>query len=137
MGQHMTGWGVPRSTGRIYGYLLTSSEPVSLDRIAAELGIAKSGVSVATRQLVGFGLARSLGERGSRRLLYEALVSVEAILAARNAQTGDLLDRLHQGARAAPPGPARARLEEMADLMQELTEEIPRLLERIRQRRRT
>src|ERR1041385_3261277 len=79
MGQLMAGWGLPRNTGRIWGYLLLRSEAAGLDRIAGDLGIAKSGVSVGARQLVQLGLARGLGERGSRRLLYEALPELEAI----------------------------------------------------------
>ncbi len=61
MGQHMTGWGLARTTGRIYAYLLLQSEPVGLDRLAADLGIAKSGASVGARQLVAFGMARAVG----------------------------------------------------------------------------
>src|SRR5712692_8694353 len=96
LGQHMAGWGLPRTTGRIYGYLLLQSKPASSDQIAAELEVAKSGVSVAVRQLLALGLARTIGQRGSRRLLYEALFDLEAIVAARNAQIVDFVDRLRQ-----------------------------------------
>jgi DNA-binding transcriptional regulator GbsR (MarR family) len=137
MGQHMVGYGVPRNTGRVYGYLLLQTRPAGLDEITAELEMAKSGASVATRQLVGFGLARGIGERGSRRLLYEAVHEVEGILAARDAQVADLLAKLRQGARAAPPGPGRERLAEMAEMLQELVDEIPALMARIRLRRQT
>lgn len=137
MGQHMVGWGVPRNTGRIYAYLLLKTEPASLDQMAADVGIAKSGASVGARQLVGFGLARALGERGSRRVLYEALHNLDAIFAARNPQAGDLMERLRQGAAVSPSGPGRERLEEMADVMRELLEELPAVIERIRRRRRT
>jgi DNA-binding transcriptional regulator GbsR (MarR family) len=137
MGQHMMGWGVPRNTGRVYAYLLLQDGPASLDEIATDLGIAKSGASVATRQLVGFRLARAIGERGTRRLLYEALHSLEAIIAARNTQSIDLLERLREGAMAAPPGVGRRRLQEMAELMQELVDELPAIVRRIRDRRQT
>lgn len=136
MGHHMVGWGLPRNTGLIYAYLLLRTEPASLDQIAADLGIAKSGVSVGTRQLVAMGMARGMGERGSRRLLYEALHSVDAIFAARNTRAQDLMDRLRQGARAAPPGPARERLEDMAHVMEALLRELPALLTRLREGRR-
>lgn len=135
MGQHMVGWGVLRNTGRIYAYLLLQSEPASLAQVSAALGIARSGVSVATRQLVQLGLARGTGQRGSKRLLYEALHNLEAIYAARTAQLVDLLARLRQGARAAPAGPGRRRLEEMADMVQEVYDELPALARRIRERR--
>lgn len=135
MGQLMVGWGLPRNTGRIYGYLLLQSEPASLARVAAELGIARSGVSVATRQLVQLGLARGTGQRGSKRLLYEALHNLDAIFAARTAMLVDLLARLRQGARVAPAGPGQRRLEEMADMVQEIYEELPALVRRIGERR--
>ena len=55
MGQLMVGWGIPRNTGRIYAYLLLQREPATLDDIAGELHIAKSGASVAARQLAQLG----------------------------------------------------------------------------------
>jgi DNA-binding transcriptional regulator GbsR (MarR family) len=136
MGQHMAGWGLPRTTGRIYGYLLIQPQPASLDQIAADLELAKSGVSVAMRQLLALGLARSIGQRGSRRLLYEALYDLEAVLSARNAQMLDLVERLHQGFQAAPAGPTRERLADMAAIMQDCVDEIGELVHRIRKRRR-
>ena len=99
MGQYMVGWGLPRISGRIYGCLLLQREPVSLDQIAADLGVAKSGASVAVRQLMALGLARSISQRGSRRLLYEVLYDLETIFDSRNAQMLGLVDRLRQGAR--------------------------------------
>ena len=115
MGQHMVGWGLPRTTGRVYAYLLIRSVPAGLDEIAHDLGAAKSGVSVATRQLVSFGLARSTGERGSRRLLYSALRDPRAIFAARNALASDLISLLHEGASVATTRATGQHLNEMAD----------------------
>jgi hypothetical protein len=134
MGQHMTGWGISRNTGRVYAYLLVQDAPVSLDQIAAGLGVAKSGVSVATRQLVGFGLARAIAGTGSRRLLYEALVSLEAIFAARMGGAVDLGARFRQGARVAPEGPRKESLAQLAGMMGDLLEEIPQLIRRIKER---
>lgn len=114
MGQQMVGWGLPRTTGRVYGVLLLESDPITLDQLASDLQIAKSGASVAMRQLLALGLARSLGRRGSRKLLYEALYEPEAVLAARNAQMLAFVDRLRQGSRVASAGRARDRLGDMA-----------------------
>jgi DNA-binding transcriptional regulator GbsR (MarR family) len=136
MGQTMAGWGIPRSTGRIYGYLLLRAEPAGLDQIAGDLGVGKSGVSVGARQLVSLGLARSSGERRSRRVLYEALHTLESIFAARNAQANDLLARLRQGARAATMQASREHLQEMADLMQDFMDQGPELLRMLRDQRR-
>ncbi len=137
MGQSMLGYGLPRATGRIYAYLLLRGGPASLDEIAADLGVGKSGVSVTTRQLVQLGLARGIGERGSRRLLYEALYSLEAIFAARNAQTIDLLARLRQGARASSNEPGRKGMEDMADTIQQFVDMAPELMRQLRERSRS
>ncbi|HUY99827.1 MAG TPA: hypothetical protein VMU89_05720 [Thermomicrobiaceae bacterium] len=134
-GQHMMGWGLPRTTGRVYGYLLLCQGSASLDEIVEALGIAKSGASVAARQLVQLGMARARGERGSRRLRYEALIGVDAIMTARTAQTRELLERLSQGARVAPPGPQRERLAEMVETLQQFVDEAPDILRQIRDRR--
>jgi DNA-binding transcriptional regulator GbsR (MarR family) len=136
LGQDMVGWGLPRTTGRTYAYLLLAARPASLDEIIGALSVAKSGASVAARQLVAVGLARSAGEPGTRRIRYEALHDIDAIFAARDAQTHRFLGRLREGADVAPPGVARRRLTTLASLVQELTDELPALLRRIRERRR-
>jgi predicted transcriptional regulator len=136
LGHTMVAWGLTRTTGRIYAYLLLRNVPASLDDMAAELDIAKSGASVASRQLVAIGLARVTGARGSRRVLYEALLDADAIMAARNAQMRVFADRLRQGAHAAGPGLARRRLDEMAGVVEDLSAELPTLIRRVRERRR-
>ena len=135
MGQLMAGWGLPRNTGRIYAYLLLQRELATLDDIAADLGIAKSGASVAARQLAQLGLARAVGQPGSRRVLYEALYSLESIIAARAAQMNDLVARLRQGARVAPGGQGRQRLQAMADWCEEWTRQFPIVMRRLEKRR--
>lgn len=136
LGHTMVSWGLSRTTGRAYAYMLLRDAPVSLDDIARELGVAKSGVSLAARQLVALGIVRGVGARGTRRVLYEALLNPEALLAARSVPTRHFLDRLHEGARVAPAGVARRRLEEMAGFIQDLTDELPLVFRRIRERRR-
>ncbi len=124
-----------RNTGRIWGYLLLTTEPASLDRIADALGIAKSGVSVATRHLVSVGLARGIRERGGRRLLYEALDDLEGMFAGRNAALTALRQTLRRGADAVPDGPGRQRLDAMADMLQELVDMVPAFLKQMRETR--
>jgi DNA-binding transcriptional regulator GbsR (MarR family) len=135
MGQLMAGWGIPRTTGRIYAYLLLQRAPATLDGIAADLEIAKSGASVASRQLAQLGLARAVGQPGSRRLLYEALYNLDSIVAARTSQMHGLVARLRQGARAASAGQGRRRLQDMADWCDALIEQFPLLVRRLDRRR--
>ena len=136
LGHTMVTWGLTRTTGRIYAYLLLRSSPASLDEMSDELDIAKSGASVASRQLVAIGIARAVRARGSRRVLYVALLDPDAIMAGRNAQTRIFADRLRQGAHAAGPGQARRRLDEMAGIVEDLSAELPALVRRVRERRR-
>jgi DNA-binding transcriptional regulator GbsR (MarR family) len=115
MAQLMVSWGLPRTTGRVYGLLLLQSAPTDLDEMVALIDVSKSGASIAARQLVALGLARASGERGSRRVRYQALYTLDAIFAARAAQMHELLKQLRQGAEAASIAPARSHLTEMAN----------------------
>lgn len=58
MGSLMERWGLPQATGRLFGYLLLRNKPVDLDTMTRELGQAKSGLSVAARQLEAWSLVR-------------------------------------------------------------------------------
>lgn len=136
MGEHMLGWGLPRTTGRVYAYLLLRTEPVSLDDITRDLEVAKSGASVATRQLVRFGLARGVAERGSRRLLFTGLRTVEAIFAARTAQSVDLVQRLREGAKVASAHDAREGLNSMAGELESIIRQFRAQFTRARERMR-
>jgi predicted transcriptional regulator len=135
MGQLMVGWGIARNTGRIYAYLLLQREPASLDEMVDALEIAKSGASTASRQLVQLGLTRAVGQPGSRRVLYEALYTIESIVSARNKPLQDFLVRLREGVRVAPAGAGRQRLQAMADICETFAEEMPLLARRIERRR--
>lgn len=124
MGQLMATWGLPRNTGRLYAYLLLRAAPVSLDEIAADIGVAKSGASVGARQLTTFGLARASGERGSRRIRYEPVYALEPMFEARQRQFAALMARFHEGARAAPAGAPRQRLVAMANTLERVVDGV-------------
>jgi hypothetical protein len=111
----LTPWGVPQTAARLYGYLLLRAEPVSLDQISADLEVSKSSASVAARLLEMYTMARRHGQRGSRRVLYEASDNYEGMLTAQNRMLEAGAALLHAGARAAEAGRVRDRLEEMAD----------------------
>lgn len=135
VGRMMAAWNLPPATGRVYGYLLLSREPVSLDRMAAELQMSKSGASVAGRVLETWALARRTSERGSRRVLYEASDNLEAMMAANNRGAQDFIDVFRQGAAVAPPGAARNRMQEMAEFFAMVIEETEQIVRRWRERR--
>lgn len=88
--------GMQPGTASVYAYLLLCEEPVSLDTIAATLGMAKSSVSVAARSLERFGLARRHTEPGTKRLRYGASDSHSGYLMAQ-ARLLDDIGRLAKG----------------------------------------
>ena len=137
MGQLMVGWGLSRTTGRVYAYLLLRPDPASLDEISADLGVAKSGASVATRQLIGFGMARTFGEGGTRRLRYDALYELDAIIAARSAQTLAFFQRLHEGAKVASTPAVKRKITGMTGALEGLFAQAPALARRTHKRRAT
>jgi DNA-binding transcriptional regulator GbsR (MarR family) len=128
-------WGVPHAAARLYGYLLLNPEPVSLDRITADLEISKSSASVAARLLEQYTLVRRLGERGSKRALYEVSDNYEGMLTAQNRLLDALAELLRSGASSAGSESTRDRLEEMAEFYLVTREAMEAALRRWRQRR--
>jgi DNA-binding transcriptional regulator GbsR (MarR family) len=108
-------WGVPQAAARLYGYLLLCSTPASLDRITVDLEISKSSASVAARLLEKYTVVLRHGERGSKRVLYEASDNFEAILSEQKRMLRAMAELLKAGARTAASGAAHKRLELMAE----------------------
>jgi DNA-binding transcriptional regulator GbsR (MarR family) len=127
-------WGVPQTAARVYGYLLLSPAPVSLDRIGEHLQVSKSSASVAARLLEMYRLVRRHGVRGSRRVLYEASDSYEGMLTAQNRMLEASVELLKAGARSTRLNVTRARLEEMAEFYEATLEAMESLLRRWRAR---
>lgn len=108
-------WGVPLTAARLYGYLLLSSEPVSLDRMMADLEMSKSTASVAARLLEQYTLVRRRGERGSKRVLYEVSENYESMLLEQNRLIEAMAELLSKGSKITPSRATRDRLREMSD----------------------
>jgi hypothetical protein len=133
----LTPWGVPLTAARLYGYLLLCSEPVSLDQICADLEVSKSGASVAARLLEMFTMVRRHGQRGSRRILYEASDNYEGMIGAQNRMLEEGAALLAAGARTVAEGRARDRLAEMAEFYLVTREAMEAALRRWRERKPT
>jgi len=127
-------WGVPQTAARLYGYLLLSAEPVSLDRITSDLEISKSSASVAARLLEQYTLARRHGERGSKRALYAVSDNYEGMLTEQNRLLDALAGLLTNGASTVASGTVRHRLEEMAEFYLAIRQAMDIALERWRAR---
>ena len=65
-------FGYNKVLGKMYGALLLSPVPMSLDDLMAHLDISKASVSMNMRMLENIGLAREVWVRGDRRKYYEA-----------------------------------------------------------------
>ncbi len=128
-------YGLALSFGRVFGLLLVSDEPVSLDDIAGTLGMSKTGASVAARDLERAGVARRLGTPGSRRILYEANDEMDPIFQAMFVRIRDSLATLRRAEPTLADGHARERLRGMRELHEFWLRESDGIMERWRQRR--
>src|SRR5256712_11578888 len=95
--------------GRVFGLLLASDVPLTLDEIAETLGISKSGASVAARDLERVGVVRRLGTPGSKRVLYEATDEMESTFTGTFARVRDSLRAMQRTETLLRPGRATRR----------------------------
>jgi DNA-binding transcriptional regulator GbsR (MarR family) len=65
-------FGFSEVMGRLYGTLLLSPDPLSLDDLADNLEISKGSVSMNMRALERWGMAKEVWMRGERRKFYAA-----------------------------------------------------------------
>jgi DNA-binding transcriptional regulator GbsR (MarR family) len=108
-------WGVPPVAARLYGYLLLSPRPVSLDQITEDLGISKSSASVAARLLESYTLARRHREPGTKRALYAVADDYEAMIRQQNQLLDALAEQLNAGGGVVASKEVNARLAQMAE----------------------
>lgn len=125
-------WGVPQTAARLYGYLLLFPEPVSLDRMSADLEMSKSGASVAARLLEQYRLALRHSERGSKRVLYEVSQDYDGMLTEQNRLLDGLSDLLKTGAGATASPDVQHRLEGMAEFYLTIRQSVDAALQRWR-----
>jgi DNA-binding transcriptional regulator GbsR (MarR family) len=65
-------WGINRTMAQIHALLLTSAKPLSTDEIMADLHISRGNANTNLRDLVGWGLVRSVIRKGERKEFFEA-----------------------------------------------------------------
>jgi DNA-binding transcriptional regulator GbsR (MarR family) len=127
-------YGLALTVGRVFGLLLVTDDPLSLDDLAEQLGVSKSGISVATRDLERLGVARRRGTPGSRRVLYEANDSMEPIFEGQFDRIRGTLGTLRRADAALAPGQAKARMREMIELHEFWLRESEGIMDRWRRR---
>lgn len=78
LGSVLEAEGYSRVAGRLMGLLLVSEDALSLDELAAQLGVSKASVSVNTRLLEQRGLVELVTHSGDRRDYYRITEDVLA-----------------------------------------------------------
>lgn len=118
VGLYFEQYQVSRIAGRLLELLMLMDRPLTLDQMAAALGVSRASVSTNIRQTVDFGLTEHLSLPADRRDYYRFAENpwqrgVEANVAATRA-----LRRIGERGLAAvgdDDGAARAHLEELID----------------------
>lgn len=108
--------GLSRTAGRLFGALLLSAAPRSLDDLVAALGVSKAGVSTEARRLRERGVLERVAVPGDRRDYYRVVPHFFVrLVRARVARWEALRALAVQMRDAGPPRPAavRARLAEI------------------------
>jgi DNA-binding transcriptional regulator GbsR (MarR family) len=72
LGQLASYFGFNKVIGQLYGALLLSPDPLSLDDLMEQLGISKASVSTNMRTLEQLGTVREVWVKDDRRKYYEA-----------------------------------------------------------------
>ena len=71
-GRTAQSFGLNRLLGQIYMLLYLTRDPQSLDGLSGQLGVSKASLSIACRQLEGWGALRRVWVKGDRKDYYEA-----------------------------------------------------------------
>lgn len=69
-------WGINRTMAQVHALLFLSERPLPADEICAELSLARSNVSVALRELQGWGIIKLVHLPGERRDHFESMKDV-------------------------------------------------------------
>lgn len=129
-GEMGTHWGVNRSVAQVHALLYLSDKPLDADTIVTALGLARSNVSTALKELQGYAIVRRVHVEGDRRDhfvaetdLWEMLMRITAERKRREvdptiALLADLSARLAADDRA--PAHVRQRVTRMHEFMSTL-----------------
>ncbi len=129
-GEMGTQWGVNRSVSQIHALLYLSDRPLPADEITEALGLARSNVSTALKELQGYAIVRRVHVEGDRRDhfvaetdLWEMLLRIAAERKRREidptiALLGELAERLRDDKSA--PVHVRERIGRMHEFISTL-----------------
>ena len=131
--------GLPRTAGRIMGWLLVCDPPhQTMNELVDVLQVSKSSISTASRILIRASLVDKISLPGKRRDYYQMNKKAWTNSWLENAkQTAVLREIIAQGLTllADEPVERRQRLQDMDDFYAFLQRELPLLLERWKKER--
>jgi DNA-binding transcriptional regulator GbsR (MarR family) len=128
MGETLASWNLARATGRVYGYLLLREAPATSEQLRTDLALSAGAISTSSRELVSWGLARTIAQPGSRRLLIEAAGGFEQLLAASHERSRAFIGALREAEPLTDGTRAAERLRDVTDLFSSYVEAGERML---------
>jgi DNA-binding transcriptional regulator GbsR (MarR family) len=75
-GEMGTRWGISRTVAQIHALLYISPQPLHAEDICKRLDLARSNVSTSLKELVGWGILRTVHVLGDRRDYFESVKDV-------------------------------------------------------------
>jgi DNA-binding transcriptional regulator GbsR (MarR family) len=123
MGRQLEEQGAPRIAGRMFGSLMMTEEPESLDALAEKLQVSRTSISSNARLLVSWGFVERATFPGDRRDYYRIADDMHLRLLERQMRGVELLlERLRSGQERVPSVSERirARFESVMGFYEEL-----------------
>lgn len=133
MGVMLEAEGLPRTAGRLVGFLLVHPDPYSLDDLAEQLQVSKASISTNARQLEEHRVLERVSAPGDRRDYYRMKVDAwEGMLRSALQKWASTRELLTATAAALPDEmePSRARLIEAEQFHLLLISGIEQMLDR-------
>lgn len=133
MGLMLEAEGLPRTAGRLVGFLLVHPDPYSLDELAEQLQVSKASISTNARQLEEHRVLERISTPGDRRDYYRMKVDAWEGMLRSGLQKWSATRELLTATAAAIPeemDASRARLIEAEQFHLLLIDGIERMLER-------
>ncbi|UTF60351.1 GbsR/MarR family transcriptional regulator [Gilvimarinus sp. DA14] len=124
-------WGINRTVGQMYAYIVLSDEPVNADELASELKVSRSNVSMGLKELQSWNLVRLMHVPGDRKDYFTAPedvweIAMTLINERRKREIDPTLtvmrDLLMENPRSSGDQYAQKRIEDMYQLIEMLTQ---------------
>jgi predicted transcriptional regulator len=139
IGSYFTQFGLSRIAGRLLGLAIVVDRPLTLDDMAAALGVSRASISTNIRMITAVGFVDQVTMPRDRRDYYQFSADPWEARLRANLVTADMFGTLARRGLAAideeQGGFARAHLEEMLDFCEFMIEEERGRLQRWRERR--